>query len=803
MAADYNYGEALQKSILFYEFQRAGDLPEDEMRNNWRGDSVLNDGADVELDLSKGWFDAGDHVKFNLPMAYTVTMLSWAAYEYPEAFEDSGQMEYLKKEIKWATDYLINCHPEPNVFYYQVGDGNADHKWWGPAEAVEAELQEGDMGIRPSHKVTSSSPGSAVVGEAAAAMASASIIFEDSDPAYSAELLSHAKELFEFADSTRSDEGYTEADGFYDSWSGYWDELAWSAAWLYMATDDDEYLTRATEYVDNFGKKQQTDIIAYGWGHCWDDKTYGAALLLAKATGDERYKSIIENNLDFWTVGYNGEKIKYTPGGLAWLDQWGSLRYATTTAFLASVYADWEDADPEKVPTYEEFAKSQVDFALGSTGRSFVIGFGENPPEHPHHRTAHGSWADKSSIPENHRHTLYGALVGGPGQDGSYTDEIDDYVSNEVANDYNAGFVGALAKMYSVYGGEPIPDFKANEEVTMDEYFVQASINSTGDNYIEIKAIVNNRSGWPATVTEEMSFRYFVDLSEIFDAGYTTEDFTTEVKSFNNSVAEITGPHAWDEENDIYYFEVDMTGSVFYPGGQSEYKKEIQFRMSAPLGVNWDNSNDYSYQGLGETAQDVQKTPYIPLYNAGRKLFGSLPGEPTNSIESPDLDGNVDDNNYVELSWDSVENAEGYKVKYWQKSDSSYGDTIDVDDITSYTVNNLPLGYTYCFEVIAYNEGTQSEPSNIIEHSLVSDDDDGNGDDDNDNGDDDSGDDLYERGDVNEDGYRDSLDTTLLRRYLIGSVSENEINSHAADMDQSGDINSLDLTVLNRELLGD
>ena len=41
----FNYGEALQKSLLFYELQRSGDLPE-ETRCNWRGDSALTDGAD-------------------------------------------------------------------------------------------------------------------------------------------------------------------------------------------------------------------------------------------------------------------------------------------------------------------------------------------------------------------------------------------------------------------------------------------------------------------------------------------------------------------------------------------------------------------------------------------------------------------------------------------------------------------------------------------------------------------------------------------------------------------------------------
>ena len=65
----FNYGEALQKSILFYELQRSGDIDEKTARSNWRGDSGMNDGADVGLDLTGGLYDAGDNVKFNLPMA--------------------------------------------------------------------------------------------------------------------------------------------------------------------------------------------------------------------------------------------------------------------------------------------------------------------------------------------------------------------------------------------------------------------------------------------------------------------------------------------------------------------------------------------------------------------------------------------------------------------------------------------------------------------------------------------------------------------------------------------------------------
>ncbi|CRZ35393.1 cellulose binding domain-containing protein [Herbinix hemicellulosilytica] len=616
-AADYNYGEALQKAIMFYEFQRSGKLPENK-RDNWRGDSGLEDGADVGLDLTGGWYDAGDHVKFNLPMAYSQAMLAWAVYEAEDALERSGQLGYLLDAIKWVSDYLIKCHPSANVFYYQVGDGNLDHSWWGPAEVMQMK--------RPSYKVDLSSPGSTVVAEAAAALASAAVVFADRDPSYAATCIRHAKELYNFAEVTKSDSGYTAANGFYTSHSGFYDELSWAGVWLYLATGDETYLDKAEQYVAYWGTEPQTDIISYKWAHCWDDVHYGACLLLAKITNKQVYKDAIERHLDYWSVGYNGERINYTPKGLAYLDTWGALRYATTTAFLASVYADWEGCSSEKANIYNAFAKQQIDYALGSSGRSFVVGFGVNPPKRPHHRTAHSSWADSMNTPNYHRHVLIGALVGGPGSDDSYTDDVSNYVNNEVACDYNAGFVGALAKMYEDYGGTPIPNLTAFEEITNDEFFVMAGINAQGQNFIEIKALLHNQSGWPARVGDKLSFRYFIDLTEVIEAGYGVNDIT--ISTNYNSGAKVTGPHPWNVAENIYYIDVDFTGTKIYPGGQSAYRKEVQFRIAAPMNTNfWNNDNDYSFKDIkGVSSGNTVKTVYIPVYDDGVLVFGQEPG---------------------------------------------------------------------------------------------------------------------------------------------------------------------------------
>lgn len=618
----YNYGEALQKAIMFYEFQRSGDLPND-IRNNWRGDSGLTDGSDAGLDLTGGWYDAGDHVKFNLPMAYSAAMLAWSVYESEDALRSSGQLDYLLDEIKWVTDYLIKCHPSANVYYYQVGSGSADHSWWGPAEVMQMS--------RPSYKVDLTSPGSAVSAEAAAALAAAAVVFSDTNPTYAATCTTHAKELFAFADNTKSDSGYTAANGYYSLYGGFYDELSWAGVWLYLATGEATYLTKAESYVANWGKEGQSTDIAYKWTQSWDDVHYGAGLLLAKVTGKSVYKSFMEMYLDYWTTGYNGSRITYTPKGLAWLDSWGSLRYATTTAFLASVYADWSGCTTSKVTAYESFAKQQVDYALGSTGRSYVGGYGTNSPQHPHHRTAHSSWADSQSVPTYHRHTIYGALVGGPGSDDSYTDTISNYVNNEIACDYNAGFVGALAKIYGVYGGTPITNFTAVESVTNDEFFVEAGINASGSNFIEIKALMNNQSGWPARMGDKLSFKYFIDLTEAVNLGYSASNFT--VTTNYNAGATVSQLKTWDEANNIYYVNVDFTGTKIYPGGQSNYKKEVQFRIAGPSNTSfWNNSNDYSYTELsGITSGNVVKTTYIPVYNAGVKVYGNEPGTAANS----------------------------------------------------------------------------------------------------------------------------------------------------------------------------
>ena len=71
-------------------------------------------------------------------------------------------------------------------------------------------------------------------------------------------------------------------------------------------------------------------------------------------TNNDVYKADAERHLDYWTDGYNGERIPYSPDGQAHLTTWGSLRHSSNTALLAFIYSD--KVATTKANTYHDFA---------------------------------------------------------------------------------------------------------------------------------------------------------------------------------------------------------------------------------------------------------------------------------------------------------------------------------------------------------------------------------------------------------------------------------------------------------------
>lgn len=442
-AADY--GQALNLSMQFYYAQYSGDLPTHHPIS-WRGDSALNDGQDVGRDLTGGWYDAGDHVKFGLPMAWSATVLAWGALDNGSAYQQAGAGADILNHLEWVSDYFLRAYDDKgtasladDVFYAQVGDPYADHAYWGAPE---------DMTMaRPSYAVTALEPGTEVTAETAAAMAAISMVMREAgNIAYADLLLDQAEKLYAFSETYQGsyNDSVPNIGEFYRSYSGYNDELAWAASWLHKATGDAAYLSKAEALY--WG---QTDVFS-----SWENKWMGTAVLLAEQTGNTIYFSDLAQHLDW------AQNLPHTPGtptndGLIWDANWGSNRYAANTAFLAVQHAQTlmtNGASPNDAQVKElfDFAADQIDYTLGDNpdSQSYLVGFGSNYPLNPHHRAASGmdGWVEFESAMQN-EHILYGALVGGPDINGNWNDDRTDHISTEVSTDYNAAYSSVLAAL--------------------------------------------------------------------------------------------------------------------------------------------------------------------------------------------------------------------------------------------------------------------------------------------------------------------------------------------------------------------
>ncbi|KAL9226705.1 hypothetical protein vseg_002485 [Gypsophila vaccaria] len=173
--------------------------------------------------LVGGYYDSGDNVKFGFPMAYTVTMLAWSAISVGNRLHWTGIKKDTLDPIKWGTNYFIKAHPEPNVLYAQVGEGDSDHACWQRPEDMTTP--------RTVFKIDEAHPGSDLAAETAAAFAASAIAFSRHNASYSSLLLKHSKELFDFAKSHEGkySDSIPAAAKFYSS-SGFHDELMWAAA---------------------------------------------------------------------------------------------------------------------------------------------------------------------------------------------------------------------------------------------------------------------------------------------------------------------------------------------------------------------------------------------------------------------------------------------------------------------------------------------------------------------------------------------------------------------------------------------
>ncbi|CAL1407183.1 unnamed protein product [Linum trigynum] len=470
-----DYADALTKSLLYFESQRSGRLPYNQ-RISWRDHSGLTDGLEQGVDLVGGYYDAGDHVKFGLPMAFTVTMLSWGVLESRQQIAAASELEHALEAIKWGTDYFIKAHTSPNVLWAEVGDGDTDHYCWQRPEDMTTS--------RRAYRIDENNPGSDLAGETAAAMAAASMVFKSTNRHYSHLLLHHAQQLFEFGDKYRGkyDSSLGVVKGYYTSVSGFMDELLWGAMWLYRATDNEKYLKYVIENAHGFG--------GIGWAiteFSWDVKYAGIQIMASKLLGEAKHKQHSQTLLQYRSKAEfylcsilnkhnsNNTSVVHTPGGLIYIREWNNMQHVSTAAFLLTFYSDFLRESNQNLNCREgtvrheellRFAKSQVDYILGSNpmNMSYMVGYGSNYPQRVHHRGAsivsyrenkgfigctqgYDNWYGRQDPNPN---LLVGALVGGPDFEDKFVDSRENFMQTEACTYNTAPLVGVFAKLLAL-----------------------------------------------------------------------------------------------------------------------------------------------------------------------------------------------------------------------------------------------------------------------------------------------------------------------------------------------------------------
>jgi endoglucanase len=336
----------------------------------------LHDATNVDLDLTGGWHDAGDFLKFTHQIAYTSYLLL-LSYEinktgYLENFSDydrNGRVDILD-EAKVGIDYLVKCYPDKDRFVYMVGDFDGDHSQ--PVRRPENDKLASTQ--RPAifkyHR--------SVLGKYAYTLALASKIFREI-PGHESKAQKYvelAKMAYQQARSVESKE---------------YDKLCLAATELYLATKEKTYLAQAKYFSEKMS-------VAY-WGG-WSNNSNLAHARIAQLYPQsiEKLKQSVQHFYSASQKNLFGFSVPYA---------WGSL-YSAISSGSAGLFYHLLTSDE----TYSDLAHKIKDYTLGVNpwGVCFISGLGTVYPQNIHNNLA--VMLKKEGKSENA--TIAGAIAEGP-----------------------------------------------------------------------------------------------------------------------------------------------------------------------------------------------------------------------------------------------------------------------------------------------------------------------------------------------------------------------------------------------------
>ena len=405
--------------------------------------------AGTVISSPRGWYDAGDYNKYIVNSGITVGTLLSLYEDFPQFCntltinipESNNQLPDLLDETLWNLRWMLTMQ--------DPGDGGVYHKL---TNARFDGMVMPDKATKDRYVVQKSITAAL---DFAAVMAQAGRVFRGYNrelPGLADSCLTSAVRAWQWAKANpdaRYDQGAMNGQFDPDMVTGGYedrdasDEWIWAAAELYVTTKDDAYYTAVNLFPDDktlLPSWNQVRMLGY-----YTLARFGNDLTMRGKTDLFQLKKRLIGFADALGQGVDQQAYQTVMGKSAGDFIWGSSAVAANQG-IALIQAYRLTSNRR----YLDHALSNLDYLLGrnATGYSFVTGFGDKTPLHPHHRP---SEADGVAAP------VPGLLSGGPNEraprqdkcagytatsaDETFLDDACSYASNEIAINWNAPLV--------------------------------------------------------------------------------------------------------------------------------------------------------------------------------------------------------------------------------------------------------------------------------------------------------------------------------------------------------------------------
>jgi len=423
------YNGITDSLLLFLRVQRCGPTTPllHQPCHLYDSPTVVGDNIDGGIDVTGGWHDAGDYIKFLNSTAYTTYLLLFS-YEFDRAkfgFDHNGNgVPDVLEEARVGIDWIVRAAYKKNKFVTQVQDSRDHGLVWRLPEDDSLQYD------RPAF----TGIGKNMVGLVSATLSLASRIWKErfQDKVNADKWLGISKEIYKNRNHVPNVD--VVQSGMYQD-SRFWGKMALGAIELYKSTKEITYLTDSFVYGDS----AKSD---YWWS--WGDIDALAQFRIAEH--NSRFKNYLLNNL--LVFNQNKEKMTFGEGTVY---SWGTTNTFMGIALQAIL---WKKLTNDA--TFDTLKFYQRDYILGKNawGISFVYNIGSKFSKHFHSQIAH--FLDGY---------LPGAVSAGPapkqildqfkitrsnysdsqfnGDDVMYYDDEADYITNEptIASNATAVFI--------------------------------------------------------------------------------------------------------------------------------------------------------------------------------------------------------------------------------------------------------------------------------------------------------------------------------------------------------------------------